>query len=143
MPWASTRGKKADPALTTYTWRQTRKYWANQLPLRCARGDHMITSAHKFYAGTKVINPRSLVVGHKVARSTARALGYEEAWIHAIEQTQPECWACSSRSGARMGGVQASRKKQAALARSRSATASSKTFMINTEVKQAAAASRW
>src|SRR5215207_7844151 len=146
MAWAKTR-KPADKALTTYQWKKIRQYWAQQLPLPCSRGDHMITSARKYYPGTKITNPRSLVVGHKVARSTARALGYSEEWINALEQTQPECWACSSRSGARMGAVLGRSTQLAAPARAQAAAQAKGNTKakakINTVIRQAAASARW
>lgn len=141
MAWAGTRKKHADPALTTYAWRQQRNVFASQLPFPCARCGHMITTAQRYLSGTKTINRRSLVVGHKLARSTARELGYTEAQIHAPENLQLECWECSSKSGARMGAVRGRRiQQQAALAKSQRA---SKGFKIKTEIRQAAAADRW
>jgi hypothetical protein len=137
MTWASTRKKQADPALTTYQWRQQRKVYARQLPMPCARCGRMITTPQRYIPGTKTINRRSLVVGHKLARSTARALGYSEQQIRAPENLQPECWECSSKSGARMGAVLGRRAQQAALAKSQPAS------KIKVEIRQAAASSRW
>jgi 5-methylcytosine-specific restriction endonuclease McrA len=48
-------------------------------------------------------NPRYLIVGHIVSRHRARELGWPEARIHALANTQPECQSCSNRSGAKLG----------------------------------------
>ena len=103
----------------------------------------MITTAQRYYPGTKTINRRSLVVGHKLARSTARALGYTEEQIHSPANLQPECWECSSRSGARMGAVLGRRAQQAAQARAQAEGLAKVKPKINTAIHQAAAASRW
>jgi hypothetical protein len=104
----------------------------------------MITTAKRYYPGTKIINRRSLVLGHKMARSTARALGYTEAQIHSPANLQVECWDCSSKSGARLGAVLGHRMQQAAAqARAQAAAPTKINTKINTEVRQAAASSRW
>src|SRR4029453_2418725 len=110
-----TRKKQADPLLTSYAWKQLRMVYAQQLPLPCARCGHMITSAKKYYPNSKIINPRSLVLGHKLSRSEGRACGYSEAQLHSPENLQPECWDCSSRSGARQGAVLGRRTQLVAL----------------------------
>jgi hypothetical protein len=59
------------------------------------------------YDGPRYINgkqnPRTLVVGHIVSRYTAKRLGWSEVQINALSNTQPECQACSNKSGARLG----------------------------------------
>jgi hypothetical protein len=150
MPWASTRGKKADPLLTSYAWRQLRQTYAKQLPLPCARCGHMITSARKYLPDGRT-NPRSLVLGHRLSRSQGRALGYSEEYLNDPANLRPECWSCSSKQGAHMGGVLVSSMQLAARSRGQLASKSGKwaklpskiNNKINTEVKQAAAASRW
>jgi hypothetical protein len=146
MVWQGSRRRQADPALTTYAWKQTRKAWAKQLPLLCARGcGHMITSDKKYFPGTKITNPRSLVVGHKLSRSEGRALGYSEQQLHDVTNTQPECWSCSSRSGSKMGASMGYRAQQAARARSQAARQPKPkpASKINTVIRQAAASDRW
>jgi len=49
------------------------------------------------------MNPKALVVGHIVSRYAARRAGWTEAEINALSNTQPECQACSNRSGAQLG----------------------------------------
>jgi hypothetical protein len=144
MAWQGTRQKRADPSLTTYAWKQERAQWVKRLPLPCARGDHIVTSGKKYYPGTKTINPRSLVLGHKLARSTARALGYTEEQIHSPANLQVECWECSSKSGAKMGAVLGRRmQQQTALAGSKATRQPKPPTKINTEIRQAAARDRW
>jgi hypothetical protein len=44
--------------------------------------------------GRRGLNPRYLIVGHIVDRATAKRLGWSEAQINALSDTQPECAAC-------------------------------------------------
>ena len=43
------------------------------------------------------------MVGHKVSRYHAKRMGWPEAAINSVSNTQPECRECSNRSGARLG----------------------------------------
>ena len=49
--------------------------------------------------------PRSLDVGHIVARDQAKAWGWTRAQINAISNTQPECRTCSRSTGAAYGNA--------------------------------------
>lgn len=100
------RGGKggSDPLLNNAAWRgPIRDYWI-RAALPCARCHGPIQyGAPMHYPGTKRVNPWSLVVGHVVGRDKARRLGWSDAQINAISNTQPECKACSDSSGARYG----------------------------------------
>jgi len=65
-------------------------------------------------AGKRRMNPRYLIVGHVVGRDEAKRMGWTEAQINALSNTQPECARCSVKSGARLGrrlqGVKARRR---------------------------------
>jgi hypothetical protein len=101
MPWGTGRGNR-DPSLVTYAWKQHRVYWKRQR-LPCARCGGQIDYDGPTYLPGRKLNPRSLVVGHIVSRHRARELGWPEAAIHALSNTQPECRRCSNRSGAKLG----------------------------------------
>lgn len=79
-----------------------RPWWQrpeNQRP--CARcGKDIDYAAKRYLPGTRRVNPYSLVIGHIVARVDARRLGWTDAQINAISNTQPEHALCSDRSGA-------------------------------------------
>lgn len=101
--WAA---KQRDPLLGTYTWRVTiRRHWiAKRLP--CARCNQPIDYDGQRYHmvnGERRLNPRYLVVGHKVDRYTAKRMGWTEQQINSIDNTQPECARCSHSSGAKLG----------------------------------------
>jgi hypothetical protein len=49
------------------------------------------------------VNPYSLVIGHIVGRHEAKLMGWTDAQINAISNTQPEHARCSDQSGARYG----------------------------------------
>lgn len=103
MTWAA---KQRDPLLGTYTWRVTiRQHWV-RLRLPCARCKQPIDYAGPRYytvRGKRRLNPRYLVVGHKVDRYQAKLMGWTEQQINAISNTQPECARCSHSSGAKLG----------------------------------------
>jgi hypothetical protein len=105
MPWAQGRGNR-DLSLTTKAWRKHRIYW-KRLRLPCARCRGWIDYDGPRYlpglSGRRRLNPRYLVVGHIVSRHQARRLGWSEAQVNALSNTQPECQDCSNRSGARLG----------------------------------------
>jgi hypothetical protein len=102
-----------DELLGTYTWRvRIRKYWmARRLP--CAVCHRAIDyDGPRFLPGTRKVNPRALVVGHIVGRYQAKQLGWTQTQINSINNTRPECVACSNKSGQRLGAqVQRSRRK--------------------------------
>jgi hypothetical protein len=100
MPRRASRG--TDPLLTTYAWRVTiRRHWLTvQGP--CARcGKAISYHAPRYLPGTRRVNPASLVVGHIVGRDQAKRLGWTEAQINDVSNTQPEHSRCSDQSGAR------------------------------------------
>jgi hypothetical protein len=96
--------KGTDPLLTTKAWRvDIRQHWI-RLGLPCARcGGAIEYGAPRYLAGTRRVNPRSLVVGHIVGRDQAKRMGWTDAQINALSNTQPECARCSDSSGARYG----------------------------------------
>lgn len=102
MPRRASKG--SDPRLTTTHWRVTiRRHWIRQA-LPCARcGGPIHYGAPRYLPGTRRVNPRSLVVGHIIGRDQADRLGWSDAQINALSNTQPECAHCSDRSGAIYG----------------------------------------
>jgi hypothetical protein len=104
--------KGADPLLTTYVWRQIRIWW--QMPVHqrpCARCGRPINySLARYFPGTKKVNPGSLVIGHIVGRDQAKLLGWSDAQINALSNTQPEHARCSDRSGAQYGNQKRGRR---------------------------------
>src|SRR4029453_4663595 len=103
MAWRGPRRSTTpDPALTTVQWRKHRLYW-KRLRLPCARCGGWIDYDGPRYLPGRRQNPRYLIVGHIVSRHRARELGWPEARIHALSNTQPECARCSNRSGAKLG----------------------------------------
>jgi hypothetical protein len=102
--WAN---KQRDPLLGTYQWRVTiRHYWIRR-KLPCSRCHQPIDYDGPRYLvdrrGRRRLNPRYLVVGHKVDRYTAQRMGWTEQQVNAITNTQPECAQCSHSSGAKLG----------------------------------------
>lgn len=96
----------ADPLLTSDYWRKTvRGHWlAKRLPCtRCGRAIDYDGPRLVVVRGRRKVNPRSLVVGHKVGRHEARRRGWTDAQINALSNTQPECAKCSASSGASYG----------------------------------------
>jgi hypothetical protein len=101
MVW---RGRKSpkDPLLARAShYKRNRQYW-QRLRLPCAVCGQAID-----YDGPNLIggrqNLRSLVVGHRVSRYHAKLMGWPESRINSISNTQPECRACSNKSGAQLG----------------------------------------
>lgn len=97
--------KPTDPLLQTAAHRGNRAYWL-RLRLPCARCKRAIDYDGPRYIvvnGRRRQNPRYLVVGHIVSRYEARLLGWTAEQINTLSNTQPECTACSNRSGAQLG----------------------------------------
>jgi hypothetical protein len=117
MTWRGPRTTR-DPLLTTSQWRKNREHW-KKLRLPCSRcGKAIDYDGPRYFAASPALcrhyrctkrvshqhlNPRYLVVGHKVARFNARDMGWGEDRINALVQTWPECQDCSNRSGAKLG----------------------------------------
>lgn len=100
----STKREPPDPALQTHHWRVTiRSHW-QRLRQPCARCHNPIDYDGPRYleqpGQRRRLNPRYLVIGHKVSRRQARLLGWTSEQTHALGNTQPECQDCSNRSGA-------------------------------------------
>lgn len=115
MVWRGPR-TPTDPLLATTAWRTTiRQYWIRQhLPCaRCGRAIDYEGPRYVVMAGRRRLNPRYLVVGHKVSRAIAKRTGWTEQQINALTNTQPECNHCSVTSGAR-DGQRAQAKRMAA-----------------------------
>jgi hypothetical protein len=110
MAWRGPHGGP-DPLLWKRRWRTgVRAYWVEegrrQGHLRCARCHRLIDFlAPKYYPNTKIINPRSLVIGHIRSRSVMTALGYDDHVINDLANSQPECARCSWTSGAKQGNL--------------------------------------
>lgn len=103
--------KGADPLLQTNHWRKVvRAHWIRHARV-CARcGRPIDTGLARCYPGTRKVHPGSLAVGHIVGRDQAKALGWTEAQINAISNTQPEHARCSDRSGAQYGNQKRGRR---------------------------------
>jgi hypothetical protein len=102
MTWRGPRKTAKDPLLARAShYKRNRQHW-QRLRLPCAVCHRPID-----YDGPNIINGRqnllALVVGHKVSRYHAKRMGWPEAAINSVSNTQPECRACSNRSGARLG----------------------------------------
>jgi hypothetical protein len=102
MTWRGPKSSGKDPLLARAShYRRNRAHW-QRLRLPCAVCGRAID-----YDGPNIINGRqnlrALVVGHKVSRYHAKRMGWPEAAINSVSNTQPECRACSNRSGARLG----------------------------------------
>jgi hypothetical protein len=94
--------KGTDPLLTSRHWRTTiRQHWIRQRH-PCARcGQAIDYDGTRYLPGTRRVNPASLVVGHIVGRHQAKRMGWSDAEINALTNTQPEHARCSDASGAR------------------------------------------
>jgi hypothetical protein len=93
--------RPVDPALLSWKHRvHNREHWKS-LRLPCARCGCAIDYDGPQYFPNGQQNLRYLVVGHVVGRVEARQLGWSEAEINDLSNTQPECANCSSVSGAR------------------------------------------
>jgi hypothetical protein len=100
--------KKTDRLLGTTQWQSwIRGYWRQQRQ-PCVNG-HPIDYDSPSRNPDGTYRPDSLTVDHKTPRSVARSLGWTEAQINSISNTQPMCRACSNRQGSKLG-----RQRQAA-----------------------------
>jgi hypothetical protein len=102
MVWRGPKSAGKDPLLARAShYKRNRKYW-QRLRLPCAICGRAID-----YEGPNLINGRqnlrALVVGHRVSRYHAKLMGWSEARINSISNSQPECRGCSNRSGAQLG----------------------------------------
>jgi hypothetical protein len=102
VAWRGPKSAGKDPLLARAShYKRNRQYW-QRLRLPCAVCGQPID-----YDGPNLIggrqNLRSLVVGHRVSRFAAKRAGWSEAMINATANTQPECRACSNRTGAQLG----------------------------------------
>jgi hypothetical protein len=111
MPRRTNKG--ADPLLTTYAWRTTiRRHWKRERR-PCARcGTAIDYDGPRYLPGTRRVNPASLAVGHIVGRDQAKQMGWTEAQINALSNTQPEHARCSDRSGAIYGNAKRGARKR-------------------------------
>ena len=100
----SNRGP-ADKAYTTKQWAANRQHWrtVRRPCARCGKAIAYDAPYHITVRGKRTINPDALVVGHIVSKRRARRMGWTEAKTNALDNTQPECGACSVKSGAREG----------------------------------------
>jgi hypothetical protein len=111
MTWRGPR-KQSSPIRRNSRQHRTRnrKYWET-MRLPCARKATKQCQALNGwidYDGTLYLpngrqNPRYLVVGHIVSVADAQRLGWTEQQINALSNSQPECLACSNKSGAQAG----------------------------------------
>jgi hypothetical protein len=102
VTWRGLRASGKDPLLARAShYKRNRQYW-QRLRLPCAVCGRAID-----YDGPNIINGRqnlrALVVGHVVSRYHAKRMGWSEAMINSAANTQPECRACSNRTGAQLG----------------------------------------
>jgi 5-methylcytosine-specific restriction endonuclease McrA len=102
MTWRGPRESGKDPLLARSShYKRNRKHW-QRLRLPCAVCGRPID-----YDGPRYVNGRqngrALVVGHIVSRYHAKRLGWTEAMINSISNSQPECQRCSNRTGAQLG----------------------------------------
>jgi hypothetical protein len=102
MAWQGPPRKRSDPLLNTKAWAAIRKHWRT-LRQPCARCGRAIDYDGPARLPNGRINKRSLVVGHIVSRYHAKRMGWTDAQINDITNTQPECRACSDLSGQRLG----------------------------------------
>ena len=96
--------KGTDPLLSSYHWvKVVRPYWMRSAQ-PCARcGGEIDRTSGRYYPGTRTVNPYSLVVGHIVGRHEAKLMGWTDAQINVLSNTQPEHARCSDQSGAQYG----------------------------------------
>ena len=88
----------SDPLITGAAWKAVRAHWM-RVRGPCARCGRPIDydRADRYWA--------SLDVGHIVSRDRARALGWTDAQINAINNTQPEHQRCNRVAGVRDGNA--------------------------------------
>jgi hypothetical protein len=114
MAWRGPKSAGKDPLLAKSAhYRRNRKHW-QRLRLPCAVCGRAID-----YTGSNVVNGkqnlRALVVGHRVSRYHAKRMGWTEAQINSLQNSQPECRQCSNRSGAQLGRAVQQAKAKAKL----------------------------
>jgi hypothetical protein len=102
VTWRGPKMQAKDPLLARAShYKRNRKHW-QRLRLPCAVCRRPID-----YDGPNLINGkqnlRALVVGHRISRYHAKRMGWSEAMINSTANTQPECRACSNRTGAQLG----------------------------------------
>jgi hypothetical protein len=102
VAWRGPKESGKDPLLARAShYRRNRQHW-QRLRLPCAVCGRAID-----YDGPNLIggrqNPRALVVGHRTSRYHAKLMGWSEAQINSLQNSQPECRRCSNRSGAQLG----------------------------------------
>jgi hypothetical protein len=87
---------ETDPLLRGPDWENLKTYWRQQRG-PCARcgGEIDYDTVPRYW--------KSLDVGHKTSRETARALDWTRAEINSVANTQPEHQRCSRAAGARQG----------------------------------------
>jgi hypothetical protein len=73
MPWADTPNR--DTNWVRREWIRVRKYWRAQPHLLCSECQCLINTKAKRYDDQGHVNPRSLVVTHKISRQEAEELG--------------------------------------------------------------------
>jgi hypothetical protein len=98
MTWDRTRATDDnDPLINNRNWRKLREQ-IKALRLPCARCGRQID--YDNVCGKQ--SPRSFVLGHRVSRREARALGWTIAQMNSLGNLQPECRSCSNKSGAKL-----------------------------------------
>ena len=102
MTWRGPRKSGKDPLLAKAAHYKRNRDHFIRLRLPCAVCHRPIDYDGPRYINGKQ-NPRALVVGHIVSRYMAKRLGWTEAQINALSNSQPECQACSNRTGAQLG----------------------------------------
>lgn len=96
-------GKGSDPLLKTHAWQLIKAHW-RRVRDPCHRcGTPIDYDSPRYYEGTRRVNPHTLAVGHIVGRHEARLLGWTDAMINQLSNTQPEHARCSDTSGATYG----------------------------------------
>jgi hypothetical protein len=101
LPKKRRESKRVDPLLSTYHWRTVVRRHHVNAGKPCARcGGPIDYVSPRFFEGTRKVNPLTLAVGHIVGRHEAKRLGWTDAQINALSNTQAEHAQCSDRSGA-------------------------------------------
>lgn len=102
MVWRGPKSVAKDPLLARAShYKRNKQHW-RRLRLPCAVCGRQIDYDSPRYVNGRQ-NGRSLVVGHIVSRYQAKRLGWTEAMINSVVNSQPECQSCSNKSGARLG----------------------------------------
>jgi hypothetical protein len=100
--WRGPRKSGKDPLLAKAAHYKRNRNHFIRLRLPCAVCHRVIDYDGPRYINGKQ-NPRSLVVGHIVARYWAKQMGWSDAQINSLQNVQPECQSCSNRTGAKLG----------------------------------------